>query len=111
MGLSGSNRYIDTDDEIPSFEQPNFTGSPERNLLMAMLERAILDYVGNDKKESDDARQWIFGSNHPYEEYSFAWVCSELDLDPARISDTIASMPKRGNRKIAPWYYREEWTA
>ena len=34
---------------------PNMTGTPERRLLLAVLERAILDYVGNDEREFEQA--------------------------------------------------------
>jgi hypothetical protein len=96
-----------TDDEYSLFESPNLTGSPERRLLLAVLERAILDYVGNDPKEVAEAQEWIFGEvkEPSYSEFSFPWVCQELDLDTASIANTIEAMPKRGNHKIAPWYF------
>ena len=103
---------IDVDGDA-IYQEPNFTGSPERNLLMAMLERAILDYVGNETKESLKAEEWLFGETFnenskfktQFEHFSFAWVCHELDLDPFHISNIIKSMPKRGNRRVAPWYF------
>lgn len=52
-------REIDVDG-YNLFDYPNESGSPDRNLLMAILERAILDYVGNDAKELQDAEHWIF---------------------------------------------------
>lgn len=95
------------DDEFNLFEVPNLTGSPERRLLLAVLERAILDYVGNDKREVEAAEQWLFGelSEPTLEEFSFPWLCEELDLDMHSIAKMIYEMPKRGSRKIAPWYF------
>ena len=116
------------------YEPANQTGSPERLLLLAILERAILDYVGNDSKEAVAAREWIFGSNEPVlrpvpvgtevieidaaqknndefendedtEPFSFVWVCRELDLNPKGVAEMIRLMPKRGSHRIAPWYF------
>jgi hypothetical protein len=104
------NTYILTDvdaDEV--FGAPNLTGTPERNLLVAILTRAILDFVGNETREVESAGEWIFDevdSPHtPAEPYSFKWVCQHLDLDYRRIAGKIKAMPKRGNRRIAPWYF------
>ena len=89
------------------FDIPNSTGTPERRLLTAILERAILDYVGNDEKEMKQAEVWIFGDLDESEstEFSFPWLCRELDLDVKFISAKIKEMPKRGSNRIAPWYF------
>jgi hypothetical protein len=86
---------------------PNMTGTPERRLLLAILERAILDYVGNDVKEVEEAEVWLFGDlDSPRNaQFSFPWICEQLDLDTYRIAAKIRSMPRRGNRKVAPWYF------
>lgn len=101
--------------EINSFfDAPNFTGSPERRLLLAILERAILDFVGNDSREIQGSSDWIFsdGDNENYEnEFSFVWVCEQLDLDPERIANYISAMPKRGNHRIAPWYLTKNYNS
>jgi hypothetical protein len=74
-----------------------------------MLERAILDYVGNDAKERDEANNWLFDWSEsdiddPHE-FSFPWVCDYLGLDPSRIAATVKVMPKRGENRVAPWYF------
>lgn len=99
------------DDAVTIFDVPNMTGTPERRLLVAILERAVLDYVGNDEREMASAEQWLFGdedsdANRPHE-FSFPWICRELDLDVKRIAEKIHQMPKRGNRRVAPWYFRK----
>jgi hypothetical protein len=92
------------------FGAPNMTGTPERRLLLAVLERAILDYVGNNPKEVQEAEEWLFESHQlgSRAQFSFAWLCEQLDLDPIKISRHIKAMPRRGNRKIAPWYFAKE---
>jgi hypothetical protein len=94
-------------DEASIFDAPNSTGSPERRLILAVLERAILDYVGNDQKELEEAEQWLFGDlkEPSFAPFSFSWVCLQLDLDMQVIARSIAAMPKRGTHKIAPWYF------
>lgn len=96
-------RSIESEEE-GMFSPVNEKGTPERNLLMGILERAILDFVGNEPKEVEAANEWIFECNNSMEHFSFPWVCTELDLDPVRISRIIKEMPKRGVKKIAPWY-------
>ena len=88
-------------------EIPNQTGTPERNLLMAILERAILDYVGNDSREVEEAEEWLFGEirKPSYQAFTFPWICQELDLDYRKISGKIKAMPKRGSQRIAPWHF------
>jgi len=95
------------------FGAPNMTGSPERRLLLAILERAILDYVGNDPHEVEQAEEWIFGAleSSGRSQFSFPWLCEQLDLDHRAIARKIKAMPRRGNRKIAPWYFAKEQLA
>lgn len=87
------------------FDSPNMTGTPERRLLLAIVERAILDYVGNDEREAANATGWLFDDDDDADSnYSFAWVCQELDLNIFNIREKIRLMPKRGDSRIAPWY-------
>ena len=97
------------------FDSPNETGSPERRLLLAILERAILDFVGNEPREVAGSSDWIFGDNSDDddadndEQFSFNWVCLQLDLDAGHIAEQIRQMPKRGSHRIAPWYLTKSY--
>lgn len=65
---------------------------PERNLLAAVLARAICDAFGTAHCERHivrSARQWLFGKLTPTEPFSFAWVALHLDLDPAQLQDSL----------------------
>ncbi len=100
---------VNDSDYAASVDTPGYVNSPEGKLMLAMLERAILDYVGNDKKEQDEASVWLFDWTEddiedPHE-FSFPWVCDYLGLDPLRISAAVKAMPKRGEHRIAPWYF------
>lgn len=94
------------EDSVGLIDYPNLTGTPERRLLLAILERAILDFVGNDAKERDEADAWIFEEESDERiEYSFAWICHHLDLSLVSARRSIRAMPKRGSRRVAPWYF------
>jgi hypothetical protein len=110
MGHQGNPSFPSIDGDATSlFDVPNETGTPERRLLLAVLERAILDYVGNDEKEIAEADDWIFDSDPINKSvFSFGWLCQELDLDEEVIAEKIRSMPRRGNRRVAPWYFAKE---
>jgi len=90
-------------------DAPMLTGTPERRLLLAMIERAILDFVGNDAAEVEEAEGWIFGEldTAPLKPFTFPWVCQHLDLDVVSIAQTIKAMPRRGKNRVAPWYFNK----
>jgi len=94
-------------DAFVLFDSPNMTGTPERRLILAVLERAILDFVGNDEKETEAAEAWLFGDleEKNFTEFSFPWICQELDLETDNIAKKIREMPKRGSQRVAPWYF------
>ena len=102
-------------DAMSVFGDAPLEGGPERRLLLAMLERAILDFVGNDPREVESAATWLFGGDvehgeqgeEPSTAFSFPWVCEGLDLDTARVAAFIRALPKRGARRIAPWYFMD----
>ena len=65
---------------------------PERNLLAAVLARAICDAFGTAHCERHiirSARRWIFGKLTPKIPFSFAWVALHLDLDPFGLQNNL----------------------
>lgn len=65
---------------------------PERNLLAAVLARAICDAFGSaqcDRHVIRSARQWLFGPLTPKRAFSFAWVAQHLDLEPETLQNTL----------------------
>lgn len=95
------------------FDYPKVTGTPERRLLLAILERAILDYVGNDQLEREAAEAWLFSDleDPSYGEFTFAWVCQHLDLNLFHVANVIRHMPRRGKQRVAPWYFAKGYFA
>jgi hypothetical protein len=87
-------------DEDESFS-PSRTVKPERNLLAAVLARAICDAFGSaqcDRHVVRSAKQWLFGSLTPTRAFSFAWVAHHLDLDPITLQQTLRGY--EGNPEI-----------
>jgi hypothetical protein len=67
---------------------------PERNLLAAVLARAICDAFGSaqcDRHVVRSAKQWLYGALTPTRAFSFAWVAQHLDLDPIALQHTLRS--------------------
>jgi hypothetical protein len=65
---------------------------PERNLLAAVLSRAICDAFGAAHCERHivrSARQWLFGKLTPKKPFSFAWVAMHLDLEPLSLQHSL----------------------
>ena len=58
--------------------------TPERNLLAAILRRALFDFSSGDLEERIAAKEWFLaGANQ--KPFSFAWVCLQLNLEPEAI--------------------------
>ena len=65
---------------------------PERNLLAAVLGRAILDLYGEaatDRIIIASARNWLYGPLDCEREFSFGWVASNLNLDPVVLREKL----------------------
>jgi hypothetical protein len=89
MSSSAVNRFSPERDEDLDASSPV---KPERNLLAAVLARAICDAFGTAHCERHivrDARQWLFGRLTPKEPFSFAWVALHLDLDPISLQESL----------------------
>jgi len=83
------NRFSPEHDDDAEVQSPV---KPERNLLAAVLARAICDAFGTAHCERHivrSARQWLFGKLTPKKAFSFAWVALHLDLDPRALQQTL----------------------
>jgi hypothetical protein len=86
---SALNRFSPEREEDQEQQSPV---KPERNLLAAVLARAICDAFGTAHCERHvvrSARQWLFGKLTPKRAFSFAWVAMHLDLDPVSLQSTL----------------------
>lgn len=85
---SSANSFLPEDDN----SEASSPVKPERNLLAAVLARAICDAFGTAHCERHvvrSARRWLFGGLTPTVPFSFAWVAIHLDLDPKMLRDSL----------------------
>lgn len=69
----------------------------ERNLLAAMLARAICDAFGMAQTEPHvrrSAKHWLFCELMPSKPFSFAWAVMQLDLDPVTLQEQLREQSK-----------------
>ncbi len=86
---SAANKFSPERDDDSEASSPV---KPERNLLAAVLARAICDAFGTAHCERHivrSARQWLFGKLTPKKSFSFAWVALHLDLDPISLQESL----------------------
>ena len=84
-GAAGIDEFVSSDKAI----------KPERNLLAAVLSRAICDAFGDaqvDRHVARSARQWLFGMLTPSKAFSFAWVAIHLDFDPKTLQQVMKQL-------------------
>lgn len=55
---------------------------PERELLIATLDRAVLDYYSNNQELKDLAAEWLFDDTESSHIFSFNWICDHLGIEP-----------------------------
>ena len=77
---------------------------PEKNLLVAMLERALLDYLGNQRVETEEAYEWMYSDADINDEFSFNWICMHLDLCPSDVRENVQAMRRRGETGASRWW-------
>jgi hypothetical protein len=80
------------------------TSLGERKLLVAMLERAVFDYFGNQSDDQAEAAAWLFGDPEGDEIFSFGWVCSQLELDAEGVVNRLQQMSPRKGTSTQQWW-------
>ena len=87
MSSNSANKFLPEDEAEASSPV-----KPERNLLAAVLARAICDAFGTAHCERHvvrSARQWLFGKLTAKVPFSFAWVALHLDLEPSSLQASL----------------------
>jgi hypothetical protein len=94
--------------ELPGvcFVSSSVAAVPERGLLIAILDRAVLDYFETPPGDSSDAEEWLFGDSDPTELFSFQWVCDLLKLDPEALRRRIRYLCLTNNFSVARGWIR-----
>lgn len=58
--------------------------TPERHLLVAVLRRALFDYVQGSNLEREAARDWLFDEDDRAI-FTYRWICTHLGMEPESI--------------------------
>ncbi len=78
---------------------------PEKELLLAILDRSVMDYHSKNSRLSKAASEWLFDeqdhcSTHAF---SFNWICEYLSIDKQSLRGSITELdlsakPPQGQR-------------
>lgn len=77
---------------------------PERNLLVAMLERAVFDFYGDQKIEKQEAAEWLFGPGDLDLPFTFQWVCAQLEIDSELFLERVRHLKPRSSMSTQQWW-------
>lgn len=96
---SGPGNWILSDeDSDPEYGREKRLGGPERSLLMAIVYRAVKDYLSTERssivnrENIRDAEQWLFWEASD-REFSLSWI-SEILSDGPGLADRVRSYCK-----------------
>lgn len=77
---------------------------PEHNLLIALLNRALLDYLGTQAAERQEAEDWLFDESDLMEPFTYAWVCAQLGIQPGYLLSGVKIMRDDTAGRAKRWY-------
>jgi hypothetical protein len=63
--------------------------TPERELLIAILDRAVLDFCGREGELHERARDWLFGETDPENLFSFEAICEHLGINTSALRKRV----------------------
>ena len=64
-------------------------GSPERNLLTAVLQRAIADLHDKSPKVREDAHYWFTSKNHKEQWGTCNHICEVIEMEPILLREAL----------------------
>lgn len=97
-------------------QSPSPLSNCSRRLLLAIVRRAILDFVlyrdiAEDKNKKNhhagaDAAGWLFFDGGECVDtegrYSFVYCCIQLDLDPQQVRASVLKMTRKDVKRFTP---------
>ena len=66
--------------------------TPEKELLVAVLDRAVLDYSGREGDLHKKAKEWIFEDNDNDSLFSYNAICDYLGINPEALRTRILEL-------------------
>ena len=70
----------------------NKLSAPEHELLVAILDRAVLDFYSKRQALRDPAKEWLFEAEEGRELFSFDWICDHLNLEPQAVRKQVSQL-------------------
>ncbi len=64
-------------------------GIPERDLLIATLDRAVLDYYSTNEELKSLAKEWLFDDINNSCIFSFNWICDHLGVEQHAVRERV----------------------
>lgn len=71
--------------------------TPERELLIAVLERTVLDYYSNNILVRAEAEEWLFGESDSADLFSLEWLSGHLSIAPGALRRRIMQLELQTN--------------
>ena len=94
--------------EISSSPDDRLT--PEKRLLLAVLEQAIRDVLDHDKPHGKQAERWFFedwNTEHSLP-FSLSWICRHLDIDMTQTQKKVREFIEHGIPAGMAWAFRRQ---
>lgn len=79
---------------------------PERQLLAAIVFRALLDLGAKKYQDRQSAKKWLMSENE--RAFSFKWICKELYADAEAVRQKTQELLKKGT-KIQRRHLLRQW--
>lgn len=102
-----------TQEQLYSFNRfgpENEPRGPEHTLLVAILERAILDLADGPLEDRRQAFEWFEGKEGANDRFNFVGICEYLGFDPEKIREGLGPhLAAEGARRYRyiPWGERK----
>ncbi len=71
--------------------------NPEHELLVAILDRAVLDFYSRRDALRGPAQEWLFEAEEDDGMFSFEWICQHLGLDSEAVRKRVAELQLSSN--------------
>ena len=84
--------------------------SPEKRLLLAVLEQGIRDFLDKGKPHSNQAKWWLFDDKDAdfHNPFTCAWICKELDIDINLLRERVLFFSENGVPQEIVWIFKKQ---
>ena len=84
--------------------------SPEKRLLLAVLEQGIRDFLDKGKGYANQAKWWLFDDIEAdfQNPFTCAWICKELDIDIRSLRSRVEHFSENGVPKEMVWVFKKQ---